>query len=65
MSDYYGRRIKNALSAAAFMAGSKTLLSDGGLKITVAVPDGFSIKASVVEGSVINIAIIKREAKEE
>ena len=61
VSEYYGRRIKTAVSAAAFATGAKTLISDGGLTITIAVPDGFAIKASVAKGSGININVEKKE----
>ena len=61
VSEYYGRRVKRAVSAAAFAAGAKTLISNGALTITVAIPDGFAIKASVAEGSAITINVIKND----
>lgn len=61
VSAYYGQRIKRAVSAAVFATGAKTLISDGSLTITVSVPDGFAIKASVAEGSAINVNVTQKE----
>ena len=59
LGSYYGRRIKNAVSAAALASGAKTLISNGSLTITVAVPEGFVIKASVAEPSALILNVTK------